>query len=62
MAKQELNFGIVGAGIGGVMAATAAKTGAKVTLLEAADQLGEIGAWIYTNDAKRGTTAYRILR
>ena len=47
MAKQELNVGIVGAGIGGVMASIAiARAGGKVTVLEAAHQLGEIGAGI----------------
>ncbi|CAK3960276.1 Salicylate hydroxylase [Lecanosticta acicola] len=47
MAKQELHVGIVGAGIGGVMAAIAiARAGGTVTVLEAAAQLGEIGAGI----------------
>lgn len=47
MAKQEINVGIVGAGIGGVMASIAiARAGGKVTILEAATQLGEIGAGI----------------
>ncbi|KAK5117639.1 hypothetical protein LTR62_005062 [Meristemomyces frigidus] len=47
MAKQELHIGIVGAGIGGVMASIAiARAGGKVTILEAASQLGEIGAGI----------------
>ncbi len=47
MAKTDLNVGIVGAGIGGVMAAIAiARAGGKVTVLEAAQQLGEIGAGI----------------
>ena len=47
MAEQEIHIGIVGAGIGGVMAAIAmARTGARVTVLEAAEQLGEIGAGI----------------
>lgn len=42
-----MNIGIVGAGIGGVMASIAmAKAGAKVTVLEAASQLGDIGAGI----------------
>lgn len=47
MAKRELNVGIVGAGIGGVMASIAiARAGGRVTVLEAAKQLGEIGAGI----------------
>ena len=47
MAKRELDVGIVGAGIGGVMASIAiARAGGKVTILEAAEQLGEIGAGI----------------
>ena len=47
MTKRELEVGIVGAGIGGVMAAIAiARAGGKVTILEAAAQLGEIGAGI----------------
>ena len=47
MAKRELNVGIVGAGIGGVMASIAiSRAGGKVTVLEAAHELGEIGAGI----------------
>lgn len=49
MAQQqhELRVGIVGAGIGGVMASIAmAEAGCTVTVLEAAAQLGEIGAGI----------------
>lgn len=47
MARQDLNVGIIGAGIGGLMAAiTIASAGGKVTVLEAATQLGEIGAGI----------------
>lgn len=47
MAKRDLNVGIVGAGMGGVMASIAiARAGGSVTLLEAASQLGEIGAGI----------------
>ncbi|KAK5208123.1 hypothetical protein LTR41_006059 [Exophiala xenobiotica] len=43
----ELNVGICGAGIGGLAAAIAiSKAGAKVTVLEAASELGEIGAGI----------------
>lgn len=47
MAKRDLNVGIVGAGMGGVMASIAiARAGGKVTILEASHQLGEIGAGI----------------
>ena len=47
MPDRQLNVGIVGAGMGGLMAAIAiARAGATVTLLEAASQLGEIGAGI----------------
>jgi salicylate hydroxylase len=47
MAPRELHVGIVGAGMGGLAAAIAiARAGAKVTLLEAAPELGEIGAGI----------------
>lgn len=48
-AKQtaDLHIGICGAGIGGLAAAIAvAKAGARVTILEAAHELGEIGAGI----------------
>ncbi|KAL9065114.1 MAG: hypothetical protein Q9157_007591 [Trypethelium eluteriae] len=45
--KKEIHVGLCGAGIGGVFAAIAiARAGAKVTVLEAADHLGEIGAGI----------------
>lgn len=47
MSNPNLNIGIIGAGIGGVMASIAlARAGAQVTVLEAAEQLGEIGAGI----------------
>lgn len=47
MSPKTLNVGIVGAGIGGLTAAIAvARAGATVTLLEAAHELGEIGAGI----------------
>ncbi len=47
MPKRDLDVGIVGAGIGGVLASIAiARAGGHVTILEAAQQLGEIGAGI----------------
>ncbi|KAF8124848.1 hypothetical protein K438DRAFT_2002488 [Mycena galopus ATCC 62051] len=45
--RRELHVGVIGAGIGGLAAAISiAKAGAKVTVLEAAEELGEIGAGI----------------
>lgn len=45
--QKQLHVGLVGAGLGGLAAAIAiARGGAKVTVLEAASQLGEIGAGI----------------
>lgn len=59
MAKQELNVGIVGGGIGGVMAAIAiAKAGGNVTVLEAAEQLGEIGAGIQMVSHRRSLKTF----
>jgi glycine/D-amino acid oxidase-like deaminating enzyme len=47
MPERTLHVGIVGAGIGGVLCAIAiARAGGNVTILEAAQQLGEIGAGI----------------
>lgn len=47
MAAKSLHVGIIGGGIGGLAAAIAiARSGAKVTLLEAVKELGEIGAGI----------------
>jgi salicylate hydroxylase len=47
MPPVELHVGIVGAGLGGLAAAIALKRGgAKVSILEAATELGEIGAGI----------------
>ncbi|KAK3675438.1 hypothetical protein LTR78_004521 [Recurvomyces mirabilis] len=47
MTSSSIEIGIVGAGMGGVMASIAiARAGGKVTILEAASQLGEIGAGI----------------
>ncbi|CAG9950441.1 unnamed protein product, partial [Clonostachys rosea f. rosea IK726] len=45
--RKELHVGIVGAGIGGLTTAIAMRrAGAQVTVLESAEQLGEIGAGI----------------
>lgn len=52
MGPNKLHVGVCGGGMGGLAAAIAiARTGAKVTLLEAARELGEIGAGIqvFTN-------------
>ncbi|KAL2002651.1 hypothetical protein VTN02DRAFT_6321 [Thermoascus thermophilus] len=47
MASRDIHVGIVGAGIGGLAAAIAfRRAGVRVTVLEAAEQLGEIGAGI----------------
>ena len=47
MAVRQLHVGIVGAGMGGLMCAIAiARAGGNVTVLEASQQLGEIGAGI----------------
>ncbi|ETI19560.1 hypothetical protein G647_09394 [Cladophialophora carrionii CBS 160.54] len=47
MAPRQLHVGVCGGGMGGLTAAIAcARAGAKVTLLEAAKELGEIGAGI----------------
>lgn len=44
---MDLHVGLCGAGIGGLAAAIAlCRAGAKVTVLEAASELGEIGAGI----------------
>jgi salicylate hydroxylase len=44
---KDLHVGLVGAGLGGLAAAIAiTRAGAKVTVLEAAAELGEIGAGI----------------
>jgi NADPH-dependent 2,4-dienoyl-CoA reductase/sulfur reductase-like enzyme len=59
MKKQELNVGIVGGGIGGVMAAIAiARAGGNVTVLEAASQLGEIGAGLQMVGSAELTTTF----
>lgn len=59
MAQQDLKIGIVGGGIGGVMAAIAiAKAGGNVTVLEAAAQLGEIGAGIQMVSRSRSMKAF----
>lgn len=45
---KQLRVGIVGGGLGGLSAAIAtARAGADVTVLEAATELGEIGAGIH---------------
>lgn len=47
MGRRNLHVGICGGGMGGLAAAIAcARAGAKVTILEAAKELGEIGAGI----------------
>lgn len=47
MAPVQVHVGVCGAGLGGLAAAIALKRGgAKVTILEAATELGEIGAGI----------------
>ena len=47
MAPCKLRVGIIGAGMGGLAAGIAiARAGASVTFLEAAHELGEIGAGI----------------
>jgi salicylate hydroxylase len=47
MGLRDIHVGICGGGMGGLAAAIAcARGGAKVTLLEAAKELGEIGAGI----------------
>lgn len=44
---SQLHVGIIGGGLGGMSAACAiARTGAKVTVLEAAEEIKEIGAGI----------------
>ncbi|KAM3418205.1 hypothetical protein BST61_g4209 [Cercospora zeina] len=62
MGAKELRVGIVGAGIGGLMAAIAmARAGCQVTVLEAAKQLGEIGAGIQmTPNASRLLIRYGV--
>jgi len=47
MPRPGLHVGIIGGGMGGLTAGIAiARAGAKVTILEAAAELGEIGAGI----------------
>jgi salicylate hydroxylase len=47
MPSVDIHVGIIGAGMGGLAAAIALRRGgAKVTILEATNELGEIGAGI----------------
>lgn len=47
MVRRDLRVGVVGGGMGGLAAAIAiARGGGQVTVLEAAHELGEIGAGI----------------
>ncbi|GAD99320.1 hypothetical protein MYCGRDRAFT_54325 [Paecilomyces variotii No. 5] len=47
MAPRDIHVGLIGAGIGGLAAAISLRrSGARVTVLEAAEELGEIGAGI----------------
>lgn len=60
--QQTLKVGLVGAGIGGLVAAIAiARAGADVTFLGAAPELGEIGAGIQmTPNAARLLRAWGV--
>ncbi|QDS68380.1 hypothetical protein FKW77_010747 [Venturia effusa] len=60
--KDSFRIGIIGAGLGGLMAGIAiAEAGGKVTILEAASKLGEIGAGIQmTPNAARLLRRYGI--
>ncbi|KAE9970589.1 hypothetical protein EG327_010224, partial [Venturia inaequalis] len=60
--KNSLRIGIIGAGLGGLMAGIAiAEAGGNVTILEAASELGEIGAGIQmTPNAARLLHRYGI--
>ncbi|KAF2723119.1 FAD/NAD(P)-binding domain-containing protein [Polychaeton citri CBS 116435] len=62
MEGRKLHVGIVGAGIGGLMAAIAiARSDCDVTVLEAAEQLGEIGAGIQmTSNVARFLQKYGV--
>ena len=43
MTKRNIHVGVIGAGIGGLLATIAiADAGAKVTVLESAEELGEV--------------------
>lgn len=49
---RDIHVGIVGAGIGGLAAAIAFRhAGARVTVLEAADELGEVSTSNYNSEA-----------
>jgi len=52
-ARRDVHVGIVGAGLGGLSAAIAfCRAGARVTVLEAADQLGEVRHTALTRTAR----------
>lgn len=64
MPRRQLQVGIVGGGLGGLAASIAiARSGAQVTVLEAATKLGEIGAGIHVcTHARTQPTRLSFLR